>query len=55
VAEQLGRAPLELVDGRVLAQLLVADLRRRDRGAHLGAWAAGGVGAEVDHVGAKLP
>ena len=34
--EQLGRAALELVDGRVLAPLLVADLGRGDRGAHLG-------------------
>ena len=34
VPEQLGRSALELVDGRILAQLLVADLGRGHRGAH---------------------
>ena len=38
--EQLRRAALELVHGRVLAPLLVADLGRGDRGAHLRASAA---------------
>ena len=49
LAEQVGRAALELVDRRVLAQLLVAHVGRRHRRAHLGRRLRGGVGAEVDH------
>ena len=40
LAEQLRAAPLELEDGRVLALLLVADLRVRHRLAHPGGLAA---------------
>ena len=42
-------AALELVDGRVLPQLLVADLGARDRLAHGGSRLARRIGAEVDH------
>ena len=47
--EQLRRAALELVHGRVLAPLLVADLGRGDRRAHLRARLRLRVRAEVDH------
>ena len=49
LAEQPRRPRLQLVDGRVLALLLVADDCRGDRGAHGGGGARGGVGAKVDH------
>ena len=49
LAERLGGAPLELVDGRVLAKLLVAHLGRGDRLAHRRGRFARRVGAEVDH------
>ena len=43
-------APLELVDGRILADLLVADLGVRDRLAHRRRRLRRRVGTEVDHV-----
>src|SRR4029077_11836302 len=49
LSEQLGRHRLEPVHGRVLAALLVTDLGRSDRGAHLRRGLGLGVGAEVDH------
>ena len=49
LAEQLGDALLQLVDARILALLLVADLGCGDRGAHAGRRPGGGVGAEIDH------
>ncbi len=55
LAEERGGAPLELVDGRVLALLLVADLRVRDRRAHRLRRPRGRVGAEVDHGRARYP
>src|SRR2546423_4047573 len=58
LAEQLRGQLLEPVDGRVLALLLVADLGRRDRRAHLGARLRLRVGAELDHqtpLGASTP
>ena len=50
VTEQLGCAPLELVDGRILALLLVADLGGGHRGKHLPAGPGDRVGAEIDHA-----
>ena len=50
VAQQLGGACLELVDGRVLALLLVADDGVRDRLAHAGSRLGERVGAELDHA-----
>ena len=50
LSEQLGRTALQLVDCRVLAQLLVAELGGRHRLEHLGRGSRGGVGAEVDHL-----
>jgi len=50
LAEQIGHPALELVDGRVLAPLLVSDERVRDRLAHAGARLRLGVGAKVDHA-----
>ena len=49
LAEEVRRAALELVDGRVLAELLVAHVGGRHRRAHLGRGLRGGVGAEIDH------
>ena len=49
LAEQVRGALLELVDRRVLAPLLVADGRGRDRRAHPRRRPGGGVRAEVDH------
>ena len=49
LSQRLCGAALELVDGRVLAQLLVADLGARDRLAHGGSRLARRIGAEVDH------
>jgi hypothetical protein len=49
LTEQLGRAALQLVHGRVLAPLLVAEPGRGHRRVHLGRRRRGGVGAEVDH------
>ena len=49
LAQRLRGAPLELVDGRVLPELLVADLRVRDRLAHRGRRLARRIGTEVDH------
>ena len=50
LAEQRGGACLQLVDGRILALLLVADDRRGDRGAHPLGRLSRRVGAKVDHV-----
>ena len=47
--EQLRGALLQLVDRRILALLLVADLGGGDRGPHARGRPRGGVGAEVDH------
>ena len=49
VAEQLGDSPLEQVDGRILAFLLVADVGRRNRFAHAPSGLRLGIGAEIDH------
>ena len=49
VPEELGPSPLELVDGRVLALLLVADGGVRDRVTHRPRRLGQGVGAEIDH------
>ena len=49
LAEQLGDALLQLVDGRVLPHLLVADLGCGDRGAHARRRPGDGVGAKIDH------
>jgi hypothetical protein len=49
LAEQLGRAPLELEHGRVLALLLVAYLGIRHRLTHGTRRLRGGIGAEIDH------
>jgi len=54
VAEELRPTPLELVDGRVLPLLLVADRRFGDRPAHRLGGLGEGVGAKVDHA-AILP
>ena len=48
--EQLGGAPLELEDGRVLALLLVADLGARHRLAHAARRLRRRIGAEIDHA-----
>ena len=48
--EQLGRTTLQLVDGRVLAQLLVADLGGGHRGTHLRRRDRRRVRAKVDHA-----
>ena len=49
LAEELRPPPLELVDGRVLALLLVADGRVRDRLPHRCGRLGQGVGAKIDH------
>ena len=49
VPEQLGHAALQLVGGRILALLLVADLGGRHRREHPRRRLRDGVGAEVDH------
>ena len=49
VLEQRSDAPLQLEDGRVLALLLVADLRPRHRLAHAMRRLRLGIGAKVDH------
>jgi hypothetical protein len=49
LAERVGRAPLELVDRGILAQLLVADLCIRNRLAHRGRRLRRRIGAKVDH------
>ena len=49
VPEELGSSPLELVDGRVLALLLVADRGVRDRLAHRLRRLGQRIGAEIDH------
>ena len=49
LAEERRRAALELVDGRILAPLLVADLGGGHGGAHAGGRLRRGIGAEVDH------
>ena len=49
VPEQGRGALLQRVDGRVLPALLVADVRRGDRGPHAGGRTGGRVGPEVDH------
>ena len=48
LAEQLRAAPLQLVDGRIFALLLVPNLGRGDRGAHARGRLRDGVGAKVD-------
>jgi hypothetical protein len=53
LAEDLGRAPLELVDGRVLPDLLVADLGVRDRLPHRLCRLRRRVRTKVDH--GRLP
>ena len=47
--EQVGDTRLQLVDGRVLPHLLVADLRGGDGSAHARRRAGDGVGAKIDH------
>ena len=47
--EELGASALELVDGRVLTLLLVADRGVRDRRSHRRRRLGQGVGAEIDH------
>jgi hypothetical protein len=49
VAEEIGRAPLELVDGRILADLLVAHFGVRDCLPHGFGRLRRRIGAEVDH------
>ena len=49
LAEQRRRAPLELVDRRILAFLFVADLGGSHGGEHLDRRLGRGVGAEIDH------
>ena len=49
VTEEFGPSPLELVDGRVLALLLVADRGVRDRLAHRLRRLGQGIGAKIDH------
>jgi hypothetical protein len=51
LAEQLRRPPLELVDRRILAPLLVAELGGRDRSEHPGRRLRGRIGAKIDHAG----
>ncbi len=53
LAEELGPDPLELVDGRVLALLLVADDRGGDRLPHPGRGLGKRVGAQIDHRNAN--
>ena len=55
VAEQLGHPALQLVRGRILALLLVADLGGRHRSEHPRRRLRDGVGAQVDHDGRTLP
>ena len=50
LAEQLGGPLLERVDGRVVAEDVVADLGLGHRPAHLGGRLGDGVGAEVDEA-----
>jgi hypothetical protein len=49
VAQDLGRPPLELVDGRVLPDLLVTDLGVRHRLPHRRRRLRCRIGAEIDH------
>jgi hypothetical protein len=49
VAEQLRHAALQLVRGRILALLLVANLGGRHRREHSARGLRHGVGAQVDH------
>ena len=49
VSKELGPSPLEFVDGRVLALLLVAYGGVRDRVTHRPCRLGQGVGAEIDH------
>ncbi len=49
LSEEVGRALLELVDGRILAHLLVADDGRGDGGTHPRRGSRDGVGAKIDH------
>ena len=49
VAEKLRPSTLEVVDGRVLALLLVADRGVGDRLAHRLRGLGQGIGAEIDH------
>jgi hypothetical protein len=49
VAQDLGRPPLELVDGRVLPNLLVTDLGVHHRVAHRLRRLRRRIGAEIDH------
>ena len=53
LAEQLRDAALELVDGRVLALLLVSDRGIGDRPSHSGCGPRDGVGPEIDHARAE--
>ena len=53
VAEQLGHPALQLVGGRILALLLVADLGGRHRSEHSRRRLRDGVGAQVDHDGGR--
>jgi hypothetical protein len=50
LTEERGGALLQLVDGGILAQLLVADLGRGHRRAHLRRRSGRRVGAEIDHA-----
>ena len=54
LAEHLGKARLQLVGGRVLAVLVVADLRCRHRGAHGLGGSGDGIGPKVDHTADRL-
>ena len=47
--EETGGTLFEREHRRILAPLLVADLRRSHRSAHSGRWFRLGVGAEIDH------
>ena len=49
VSEELGHALLELVDGRILAHLLVTDDGGGDGSTHPGRRSGNGVGAKIDH------
>ncbi len=55
VPEQLGHPALQLVRGRILALLLVADLGSRHGREHPGRRLRDGVGAQVDHRTPTLP
>ena len=51
LAEALGDDRLEAVDGRVVAEHVVADFGVGHRGAHRGSRLGDGVGAKIDHEG----